>query len=193
MAPSWFGTSASESHHPIIQSSRLQTNPPKLEVTQQQDFVTRQDSMCLGPRSSVISTFNAPSKPRVRNQSLQVKLGWYEFNTQPYCTNFEIQNSWIIARVFKDNSWSFTIRGTKGGGQTGDDLGNQPVQIGVGWTLDVQVPAANIVECLVVLTVSFALAASPTVWKCSRMSPYADKRHTWWWHRCAPTKSAHTS
>ena len=35
--------------------------------------------------------------------------------------------------------------------QWGDDLGNQPVQVGVSWTLDVQVPAANIVEGLVVL------------------------------------------
>ena len=90
MAPSWFGTSASESHHPIIQSSRLQTNPPKLEVTQQQDFMTRQDPMCLGPRNSVMSTFNAPSKPRVRNKSPQVKLGWYDFNTRPYCARILI-------------------------------------------------------------------------------------------------------
>ena len=35
--------------------------------------------------------------------------------------------------------------------QWGDDLGNQPVQVGVSWTLDVQVPATNIVEGLVVL------------------------------------------
>ena len=64
-------------------------------------------------------------------------------------------------RTTVNRSLSFIIiRGTKGGGQTGDDLGNQPVQIGVGWTLDVQVPAANIVECLVVLRVSFDFAAS---------------------------------
>ena len=33
-----------------------------------------------------------------------------------------------------------------------NDLGNQPVQIGVGWTFNVQVPAANVVKRLIVLT-----------------------------------------
>ena len=35
--------------------------------------------------------------------------------------------------------------------QTGDDLGDQPVEIGIRWPLDVQVSATNVVQCLVVL------------------------------------------
>ena len=42
-------------------------------------------------------------------------------------------------------------RVAKGGGQTRDDLSNQPVQIGVGWAFNVQVPSANIIESFVVI------------------------------------------
>ena len=39
----------------------------------------------------------------------------------------------------------------KGCSQTGNDLGDQPVQIGVSWAFNVQVPAANIVESFVIV------------------------------------------
>lgn len=35
--------------------------------------------------------------------------------------------------------------------QTRDDLGDQAVEVRVGWALDVEVPATNVVESLVVL------------------------------------------
>ena len=37
------------------------------------------------------------------------------------------------------------------GRERADDLGDQPVQVGVGWTLNVQVAAANVIERFVVL------------------------------------------
>ena len=39
---------------------------------------------------------------------------------------------------------------TKGGRDGGDDLADQTVEVGVGGSLDIQVPAADIVDCLVV-------------------------------------------
>ena len=39
----------------------------------------------------------------------------------------------------------------KGCSQTGNDLGDQPVQIGVGGAFNVQIPAANIVESFVII------------------------------------------
>ena len=36
--------------------------------------------------------------------------------------------------------------------QTRDDLGDQAVEVRVGWTLNVQVPSTNVVERLVVLS-----------------------------------------
>ena len=56
---------------------------------------------------------------------------------------------WHQARKPQGLRFKFTCCWNKA--QWGDDLGNQPVQVGVRWTLDVQVPAANIVEGLVVL------------------------------------------
>ena len=35
--------------------------------------------------------------------------------------------------------------------QRGDDLRNQPVQVGVGWTLDVQIAPTNVVKRFVVV------------------------------------------
>lgn len=32
----------------------------------------------------------------------------------------------------------------------GDDLADKPVQVGVGWPLDVQVATADVIDCLVV-------------------------------------------
>ena len=129
-----------QSNHPIIQykrqtcPKRLQTNLPKLEVTKQQNCMTKL-GLCFGPRNSVMSTFNAPSN---RNEA--------------------VLNSWKEGERWKDvcklltpskNTPRFTCCWNEA--QWGDDLGNQPVQVGVSWTLDVQVPAANIVEGLVVL------------------------------------------
>ena len=39
---------------------------------------------------------------------------------------------------------------TKGGGQRGDDLGQQTIQVGVGGSLDVQVATADVVKGFVV-------------------------------------------
>ena len=89
MAPSWFGTLASESNHPIIQSSRLQTNPPKLEVTQQQGFMTRLYVFWTKKLSDVHvqCTVKASSEKQVATS--QVRL------------NFDVQNSWITARILR--------------------------------------------------------------------------------------------
>merc|ERR1712112_246702 len=38
----------------------------------------------------------------------------------------------------------------KGGSDRGDDLRNQPVQVGVGRTLNIQIPSTNIVDCLII-------------------------------------------
>ena len=129
-----------QSNHPIIQykrqtcPKRLQTNLPKWVVTKQQNCMTKL-GLCFGPRNSVMSTFNAPSN---RNEA--------------------VLNSWKEGERWKDvcklltpskNTPRFTCCWNEA--QWGDDLGNQPVQVGVSWTLDVQVPAANIVEGLVVL------------------------------------------
>ena len=43
------------------------------------------------------------------------------------------------------------LRVAEGRRQTGNDLCDQPVQIGVGWALNVQVPSANVVESFVVI------------------------------------------
>jgi hypothetical protein len=43
---------------------------------------------------------------------------------------------------------------TEGSGQVRDDLSNQTIQVGVGWALDVEVAAADIVESIVVYLVS---------------------------------------
>ena len=47
--------------------------------------------------------------------------------------------------------YSLYHRVAQGSGQTGNDLGDQPVQVGVGWTFNVQVPSANIVKSFVVV------------------------------------------
>ena len=43
------------------------------------------------------------------------------------------------------------FRAAKGCCQAGNDLSNQPVQVGVSWALNVQIPAANVVKCFVVV------------------------------------------
>ena len=39
---------------------------------------------------------------------------------------------------------------TKGRGEGGDDLRNETIQIGVGWTFNVQITTADIIEGLVI-------------------------------------------
>ena len=45
------------------------------------------------------------------------------------------------------------VKGTvesEGGGQRGDNLGNESVQVGVGWSLDIEVSSADIIDGLIV-------------------------------------------
>ena len=56
------------SNHPNIQTPNKSTKI-RGDTTTRYNKTLRQDSMCFGPRNSVMSTFNAPSKPRDRNKS----------------------------------------------------------------------------------------------------------------------------
>ena len=61
-------------------------------------------------------------------------------------------NSWVWHQVGLELG-NINVQGTiesKGGGQTGDDLGDQTVQVGVGWALDVQGSTADVVDGFVV-------------------------------------------
>ena len=51
----------------------------------------------------------------------------------------------------KNGNIFWILRETEGSRQWTDNLGNQSVQIGVGRTLNVQVPAANVVKSFVVV------------------------------------------
>merc|ERR1712054_598133 len=73
------------------------------------------------------------------------------------------RDDWGIGRKHEMDSWvwhqvglelsNIDIEGTvesEGGGQRGDNLGNESVQVGVGWSLDIEVSSADIIDGLIV-------------------------------------------
>jgi hypothetical protein len=95
--------------------------------------------------------------------------GWLEgavgdfSNTQLLVVRFLGTDNWGKRTKHKVNSWvwyqvglelgNINVQGTvesKGRGQTGDDLGDQSVQVGVRWAFDVQGSAADVVDGFVV-------------------------------------------
>jgi len=61
-------------------------------------------------------------------------------------------DTWVWHQVGLELS-DIDVEGTvesEGGGQGGDNLGNESVQVGVGWSLDVKVASADVVDGLVV-------------------------------------------
>jgi len=61
-------------------------------------------------------------------------------------------DTWVWHQVSLELS-DIDVKGTiesEGGSQGGDNLGNESVQVGVGWSLDVEVTSADIVDSLVV-------------------------------------------
>jgi hypothetical protein len=67
------------------------------------------------------------------------------------CTKHKV-DSWVWHQVGLELG-DINVQGTiesKGGGQTGDNLGNKTVQVGVGWALDVQGATADVVDGFVV-------------------------------------------
>jgi len=61
-------------------------------------------------------------------------------------------DSWVWYQVGLELS-DIDIEGSiesEGGGQRGDNLGNESVQVGVGWSLDIEVSSADIIDGLVI-------------------------------------------
>ena len=58
----------------------------------------------------------------------------------------------LLLLLHHESCISVTLPSQQSKWQRGDDLGDQSVQVGVGRTFDVQVPAANVVKRLIVLT-----------------------------------------
>jgi len=61
-------------------------------------------------------------------------------------------DTWVWHQVGLELS-KIDVQGTiesEGGGDGGDNLSNKPVQVGVGWSLNVQVSSADVVDGLVV-------------------------------------------
>ena len=61
-------------------------------------------------------------------------------------------DSWIWHKVsleFGDINVKGTIE-SEGSGKGGDDLGNESVQVGVGWSLNVKVSSADIIDGFVI-------------------------------------------
>jgi len=73
------------------------------------------------------------------------------------------RDDWSIGRKHEVNAWVWDQVGlelgdidvesaikTKRGGQRGDDLGNQTIEVGVGWSLNVQGATADVVDGLII-------------------------------------------
>ena len=61
-------------------------------------------------------------------------------------------DSWVWHQVGLELS-NIDVEGTvesEGGGQRGDNLGNESVQVGVGWSLDIEVSSADIIDGFVI-------------------------------------------
>ena len=61
-------------------------------------------------------------------------------------------DSWIWNRVGLEFSY-INVKGTiesEGGSQGGDNLGNESVQVGVGWSLNIEVSSADIINGFVI-------------------------------------------
>jgi hypothetical protein len=73
------------------------------------------------------------------------------------------RDNWGIRRKHEMDSWiwdqvslefgDINVKGTiesEGGGQRGDNLGNESVQVGVGWSLNIKVSSADIIDGFVI-------------------------------------------
>ena len=61
-------------------------------------------------------------------------------------------DSWVWHQVSLELS-DIDVEGTiesEGGSEGGDNLGDESVQVGVGWSLDVEVPSADVVDGFVI-------------------------------------------
>jgi len=61
-------------------------------------------------------------------------------------------NSWIWDQVsleFCDIDVKGTIE-SEGCGKGGDNLGNKSVQVGVGWSLDIEISSADVIDCFII-------------------------------------------
>ena len=61
-------------------------------------------------------------------------------------------DSWVWHQVSLEFS-DINVKGTvesEGGSQGGDNLGNKSVKVGVGWSLDVEVSSADIIDGFVI-------------------------------------------
>jgi len=61
-------------------------------------------------------------------------------------------DSWVWDQVsleFSDINVQSTIE-SEGGSEGGDDLGNESVQVGVGWSLDIEVSSADVINGFVI-------------------------------------------
>ena len=61
-------------------------------------------------------------------------------------------DSWVWHQVGLELG-NIDVKGTiesEGGSQGGDNLGNESVQVGVGWSLDIKVSSADIIHSLVI-------------------------------------------
>ena len=61
-------------------------------------------------------------------------------------------DSWVWHQVGLEFG-NINVKGTiesEGGGQRGDDLSDESVQVGVGWSLDIEVSSADIIDGLII-------------------------------------------
>ena len=61
-------------------------------------------------------------------------------------------NSWVWHQVGLELS-DIDVKGTiesERGSQRGDNLGNESIQVGVGWSLDIEVSSADIIDSFVI-------------------------------------------
>jgi len=96
-------------------------------------------------------------------------VGWLEAgvgdfsNGQLFVVGFLGRDDWSVSDQWEVNPWvwdqvglelgKIDVQGTiesERGGDGGDDLTDQPVQVGVGWSFDVQVSSADIVDGFVI-------------------------------------------
>ena len=77
--------------------------------------------------------------------------------------SFFSRDNWSIRRKHEMDSWiwhqvslefgDINVKGTiesEGSGKGGDNLGNESVQVGVGWSLDIEVSSADIIDGFVI-------------------------------------------
>jgi hypothetical protein len=96
-------------------------------------------------------------------------VGWFETgvgdfgNGKLFVVSFFGGNDWSVSGQWKVNPWVWHQVGlelgqidvqstieSEGSGDGGDNLSDQPVQVGVSWSLDVEVSSADIVDGFVI-------------------------------------------